>query len=667
MALLQTPHRVLIYTTCYNVLDGVTLTIRKLEQEILAAGHSLCILTTLSGDKNNTHLDGEHANRTILFMDNGLPIPFLHDPNDPDLTYQIGFSLSKVVRAQIEDFEPSIIHITVPDCTALHLIELARTKEIPLMGTYHSNIPEYMDHYPGLEWLKPILGSFFRHQYNFLQALYVPTPFIENHLIDHYQLDQATKLGIWGRGVDIETFHPEHKLQGGADKFRAQLGISMDTVILCWVGRLVPEKRVDIFCDTVRRLHDQGLNFHAVVIGAGPSEEEVKTLPNTTFCGWMNANQLAVAYASSDVFLFPSSVETFGNVTLEAMASGLPVVVESGCSGHLVEEGVNGYAIPVGDADAFFEATAELVRDENKRRHYSKAGRAKAEMLEKSSVVRLMLQNYQTLTQEFYTEFGGRHVNRDAQYKFQGGNCPRPTALVLVEYLFIVLFQVLWRMSQMLVWAQDTIVKKRGGTAVIATANTVTLQDTISTKPNQSDPLLQSTDDNDEEAQSAASTSTKDSLSKKTRSGGCCQNIPMALAIAFIKSVELVCLMESMARNGASSAYKLPRGIIKSMKRKNSFDQLMKEPRSVRRDSNDGGSNSRSNSRHGISSSLSSVAVIRPRQRGGSTSGANLLEIVQQASIPLGSNHTSSCHQQSSSLHHHHHHQYPATASLQVV
>ena len=163
-------------------IHRVTLTIRKIEQEILAAGHHVCILTTKSGSMSNTNMDGEHPHRQVIFLDNSVALPFTEDPKNPELQYFLGFSLSNKVKDQIAYFEPSLIHITAPDCTCLHLIQYAREREIPIMGTYHSNIPEYMTHYRGLGWLKPILAAFFRHQYNFLQALYVPTPFIHRYL-----------------------------------------------------------------------------------------------------------------------------------------------------------------------------------------------------------------------------------------------------------------------------------------------------------------------------------------------------------------------------------------------------------------------------------------------------------------------------------------------------
>jgi phosphatidylinositol alpha 1,6-mannosyltransferase len=538
-----------------------------LEQEILAAGHAVCILTTTSGDSINTHLDGTHPQRKVLFLDNAIPIPFLHDPNNDALTYSLGFALSRTIQREIAEFDPTIIHVTVPDCTCLHLIQWARTHEIPIMGTYHSNIPEYMDHYPGLTWLKYILGGFFRHQYNFLQALYVPTPYIHKFLTDNYQMDKVTNVKVWGRGVDIDKFHPMHR----SLKFRRDLGIADDAVVVCWVGRLVPEKRPDIFAEVVRRLAARHVDFHAICIGAGVYEDEIKTLPHTTFCGWMNADQLAVAYASSDVFLFPSSVETFGNVTLEAMASGLPIVVEAGCSGHLVRNGVNGYACPSGDADAFYEATYELVTKTQLRWRCAEESRQLSRTMEKRVVVRQMLDHYSKVTEEFYTEYGGRHMHRDTVYQhtgsFRAGNHPRPLILVIVEYLFIVLFRVIWNMTSMFVYVQGSMMPGRGSPpthGIIKKHHQPMMVDRM--------PVIEEVGSRDEEDLSLSTVSDSDEEEEQPVSSLCfapsCSDcgVSHALAKSFMAVAYFQCRMESHLRNGARTCMQ------KGRKRKNSFD-----------------------------------------------------------------------------------------------
>ena len=393
-------------------------------------------------------MDGEHPNRCVIFLDNSIPLAFLVDPHHPENTYHMGFSLSNRIKAKIEAFEPTLVHITVPDCTCLHLIQYAREKELPLMGTYHSNIPEYMTHYPGLGWLKHVLATFFRHEYNFLQALYVPTPFIHRHLSNEYQMNHVTKLGVWGRGIDLERFSPKHRSQA----FRARYGFGERDVVLAWVGRLVPEKRPDIFCYVVKRLTDEGIPFRALVVGSGPCEDDIKALPNTTFAGWMSGDDLATAYASSDVFLFPSAVETFGNVTLEAAASGLPLVVEGGCSGHLVNHGVNGFACADGDLEAYYSSTLCIVLDDMRRKSMSEEGRKFSMQFEKRVVCQRMIENYSKTTDEFYATYGGHHANRDQIYarkehSFHGGSHPRPMLLKAVEALFLLIFVTIYYMS----------------------------------------------------------------------------------------------------------------------------------------------------------------------------------------------------------------------------
>lgn len=428
-------------------IDRVVLTLRKIEQELIAAGHHVCILTTRSGNMQNTHMDGEHPNRQVVFLDNSVPIPFMDDPHNPDNSYHLGFSLSKGTRAKIAEFEPSLIHVSCPDSTCLHLIQYAREMEIPLMGTYHSNIPEYMLHYPGIGWVKHILAGFFRHQYNFLQALYVPTPFIHRYLSDTYKMDRITNLRVWGRGIDLDTFSPARR----SLKFRRDMGFKDDEVVIMWCGRLVTEKRPDIFSNVVRRLHKLNLPFKALVVGAGPVEDEMIGLPNTVFAGWMNKEELAVAYASSDIFLFPSGVETFGNVTLEAAASGLPLVVNGGCSGHLVNEGVNGFACANNDIDAYFEGTHTLLVNHQLRKAMGEAGRQLSLNYEKRAVCRQMVDNYSKVTEEFYSQYGGRHANRDEEFRnedsFLGGNIPRPLLLAVFEYVFVFVFLMFYHVA----------------------------------------------------------------------------------------------------------------------------------------------------------------------------------------------------------------------------
>ncbi len=145
---------------------------------------------------------------------------------------------------------------------------------------------------------------------------------------------------------------------------------------------------------TVKRLQDEGLPVKALVVGNGTFEKYLSKLKHVCCLGWLSGNALGEAYASSDILLFPSDVETFGNVTLEALSSGCPSVVEKKCGEHLVETGVNGLTCPCGDFEAFYQATRRLVLDTQLRQQMGKAAREKAWKFERNIILQQMAENY---------------------------------------------------------------------------------------------------------------------------------------------------------------------------------------------------------------------------------------------------------------------------------
>jgi len=294
----------------------------------------------------------------------------------------------------------------------------------------------------------------------------------------------VTEVGVWGRGVDLERFNSSNR----TESFRTNLNIAPDCPIVLYVGRLVPEKRIDIVATIIKRLTAQNVNFKCVIVGAGPAEYQIEHLPNTHHLGWLNGDELTEAYASSDVFLFPSSVETFGNVTLEAAASGLPLVVESKCSGHLVDHGENGYACEAGNVDAFFQGTLELCQDAVKRMQFSQKSIAKSQEMEQSAVVRTMLVNYEEVRREFYDDYGGNHFNRDEAYRhegsFQMGLDPLPCFWFIMEFVLLTALKLTNRLIELAAWFE----KRR------STSTSV-----VSSMP--MDGINNNQDDDDEEAQ----------------------------------------------------------------------------------------------------------------------------------------------------------------------
>jgi hypothetical protein len=209
--------------------------------------------------------------------------------------------------------------------------------------------------------------------------------------------NETTELKEWGRGIDLELLTPERR----SAEYRHSKGYTDHDVVVLWVGRIVPEKRPDIWLQAVVKLQQEGYPVKALVVGNGTFEKTLSQVKDVTCCGWLSGVALAEAYAAADVLLFPSDVETFGNVTLEALASGCPAIVEEKCGGHLVENGVNGFTCAAGDYNAFYQATKRIVTDKTLRQQMSKAARDSSWRYEKSKILQQMAENYKDAIQQF--------------------------------------------------------------------------------------------------------------------------------------------------------------------------------------------------------------------------------------------------------------------------
>jgi len=220
-------------------------------------------------------------------------------------------------------------------------------------------------------------------------VVYVPTPYIIGKMKDE-GFGKHTRLVEWGRGIDLKLFAPERRSQS----FRASKGISETDIVILWVGRIVPEKQPDIWLEVMERLSADGLPAKGLVVGHGNYEATLSKLPNVSCCGWLSGTSLAEAYASADILLFPSAVETFGNVTLEALASGCVCVVEELCGKHLVEDKHNGYLCPAGDREAFYQATKALVQDADKRKMMGVNARESSKKFDRNLILQQMAEYY---------------------------------------------------------------------------------------------------------------------------------------------------------------------------------------------------------------------------------------------------------------------------------
>ncbi len=346
----------------FGVIDGVLKTTRRLVEYFRSAGDEVRVVTNAGGDPQIAVTDDAILVRSIPLLGVGQP------------GYRIGLGLDRSARKQLEAFRPDIVHIATPDPTAIATVVWARRRGIPVVGAYHTNIPRYMPYHRGRAWMKPVAWFGLRTFYNRCAHIYVPT---QSMLDELRERGFTAKAKLWPRGVDTERFSPAHR----SPQWRHRAGIGDDAVVVLFVARLFWEKNVRVLAQALQELTRRGVPHRSVIVGSGPAEDFLRAeLPNTKFLGFVQGEELAQAYASSDLFFYPSDTDTFGNVTLEAMASGLPAIVAKAPGSRcLVEDGKSGRIVPAHDPSAFADALEALIRDREGRAALSKGARERAQ------------------------------------------------------------------------------------------------------------------------------------------------------------------------------------------------------------------------------------------------------------------------------------------------
>jgi phosphatidylinositol alpha 1,6-mannosyltransferase len=282
--------------------------------------------------------------------------------------YRVPLMLSPRVRADLKAFNPNVVQISSPDFAAHRAVTWARHRKIPVLASVHTRFETYFRYY-NMAWLEPVVEAMLRRLYRRCDALVAPSESMAQVLRDqrmNYDID------IWSRGVDREIFDPSLR----SLEWRRELGIGDDEVLVGFHSRLVMEKGLDVFSDTIDELRRRGVKHRTLIVGDGPARPWLEArLPQAVFAGFMGGKDLGKAVASMDVLFFPSTTETFGNVSLEAMASGLPVVAAAATgSQNLVANGRSGRLIRPGAVHQFAEALRAYIEDPALRAEHGKAG-----------------------------------------------------------------------------------------------------------------------------------------------------------------------------------------------------------------------------------------------------------------------------------------------------
>lgn len=319
------------------------------------------------------------GDEVLLFCPEGAPslymgarvigVPALPLPLYPELKLALP---RPAVAEALEAFQPDVVHVVNPAVLGLGGIWMARTRQIPLVASYHTHLPKYLEHY-GMGVLEPLLWELLKAAHN--QA-------VLNLCTSSVMVEELAQRGIqhtalWQRGVDTEMFRP--KLRSDAMR-RRLMGRHPDSdSLLLYVGRLSAEKQIE----RIRPVLDALPQARLALVGDGPHRAQLEKVfegTATTFVGYLGGEELAGAYASADAFLFPSSTETLGLVLLEAMAAGCPVVgANRGGIPDIVTDGVNGCLYDPDDDASLTAATLRLLASPEQREQLRLAARHEAE------------------------------------------------------------------------------------------------------------------------------------------------------------------------------------------------------------------------------------------------------------------------------------------------
>lgn len=349
--------RIALFSGNYNYTrDGANQALNRLADYLLRQGAALRVYSPVVAEPD--------------FPATGdlVDIPNIRMPVKGRGEYRVPLRLGQKAETDLAKFAPNTLHLSSPDPAAHSALKWARQRDIPVLASVHTRFETYPRYY-GLAFLEPAVESMLRRFYNRCDALVAPS---------QSQIDELTTQGmhddisIWSRGVDRDVFDPSRRDM----EWRRANGLADEDVAIVFLGRLVMEKGLDVFAEAIIELRKRQVPHKVLIIGDGSARGWFeRTLPGASFVGFQIGPDLGRALASGDVFLNPSVTETFGNVTLEAMACGLPVVA-AGATGaaSLVEDAVTGRLVKPGDTGAFAEALAAYCTNDSLRRKHGDAG-----------------------------------------------------------------------------------------------------------------------------------------------------------------------------------------------------------------------------------------------------------------------------------------------------
>ncbi len=350
-------------------VNGVAHSIARFCGGLLARGMNLQIIRPRQSKESGA----PHCPLARHLLVDGLTLP-----NYPQV--RLGLPAGAMLLRQWSLERPDGVHIVTEGPLGWSALHMARRLGIPVTSSFHTNFQGYASHY-GAGILTRAVTAYLRHFHNRTNLTFVPTAQLRDELAGR----GFRNLAVVGRGVDTGLFNPGLR----SDALRFRLGVAGNAPLVLHVGRLAPEKNLKVLFDAFERIQRHRPDARLVVVGDGPQRAALaREHPDCRFTGMLTGKVLAEHYASADLFLYPSLTETFGNVTLEAMASGLAVVAfDYAAAREHIRHMENGISVPFGDAKGFAEMASVIVRSPIRMQMLRQEARITAERLDWENII----------------------------------------------------------------------------------------------------------------------------------------------------------------------------------------------------------------------------------------------------------------------------------------
>jgi glycosyltransferase involved in cell wall biosynthesis len=316
-------------------VNGVAMTLAKLVQGLSHRNHDVQLIRPRQ-TKTDSPMSDSSLEEVLM---RGMPIP-----RYPEL--KLGLPSKKTLVKTWTLRRPDVVHIATEGPLGWSALQAAKVLKLPVTSDFRTNFQSYSKHY-GVGWLRKPIVAYLRKFHNATACTMVPT----RELMRTLSQNGFANLKVVSRGVDTKLFNISKR----DTSLRSSWGATDDSKVLISVGRMAPEKNLDQVLKTYEALKSTGQAFKLVMVGDGPLKDQFqKRYPEIIFPGMLTQSNLAAYYASSDLFIFPSQTETFGNVTLEALASGIPVLAfDCAAARDWVQTGVNGWLVAENNPEGF--------------------------------------------------------------------------------------------------------------------------------------------------------------------------------------------------------------------------------------------------------------------------------------------------------------------------